>query len=131
MTISSEVNRSGPYGANGVTTAFEYKFKILEPQHLQVIKTNVSGTDTILALDTDYTVTGVGNDGGGSAVITPAPAAGSKITLLLNVPFTQETDLENQGAYYAETVEQALDLRDATSAIEGTGGPRRYHSTEL
>lgn len=110
MTISSEVNRSGPYGANGVTTAFEYKFKILEPQHLQVIKTNVSGTDTILALDADYTVTGVGNDGGGSAVITPAPAAGSKITLLLDVPFTQETDLENQGAYYAETVEQALDL---------------------
>ncbi|QWW70159.1 hypothetical protein [Rhizobium sp. WYJ-E13] len=110
MTISTETNRSGPYSGDGTTTAFEYKFKILEPQHLQVIRTDASGADTILVLDADYTVTGVGNDGGGSAVITPAPAAGSKITLLLNVPFTQETDLENQGAYYAETVEQALDL---------------------
>ncbi|MBB3558845.1 hypothetical protein FHX06_000142 [Rhizobium sp. BK512] len=110
MTISSEINRSGPYSGDGVTTAFDYKFKILEPRHLQVIRTDASGTDTILVLDADYTVTGVGNDGGGSAVITPAPAAGSRVTLLLDVPFTQETDLENQGAYYAETVEQALDL---------------------
>ncbi|XAZ21703.1 hypothetical protein LVY75_23090 [Sinorhizobium sp. B11] len=110
MTISSEINRSGPYSGDGATTAFDYKFKILEPRHLQVIRTDASGTDTILVLDADYTVTGVGNDGGGSAVITPAPAAGSRVTLLLDVPFTQETDLENQGAYYAETVEQALDL---------------------
>jgi hypothetical protein len=29
---------------------------------------------------------------------------------LRKVPFTQETDLENQGAYYAETVEAAFDL---------------------
>jgi hypothetical protein len=110
MTISSEINRSGPYNGDGVATAFEYKFKILEPRHLQVIRTDASGTDSILVLDADYTVTGTGNDGGGSAVIVPAPAAGTKITLLLDVPFTQETDLENQGAYYAETVEQALDL---------------------
>lgn len=110
MTISSEINRSGPYSGNGVTTDFEYKFKILEPQHLQVIRTDASGADSILVLDADYIVTGIGNDGGGSAVIVPAPAAGSRITLLLDVPFTQETDLENQGAYYAETVEQALDL---------------------
>ncbi|MBB3656494.1 hypothetical protein FHX15_001722 [Rhizobium sp. BK650] len=110
MTISSETNRSGPYSGDGTTTAFEYKFKILEPQHLQVIRTDASGTDTILVLDADYTVTRIGNDGGGSALITPAPAEGSRITLLLDVPFTQETDLENQGAYYAETVEQALDL---------------------
>ncbi len=110
MTISSEINRSGPYSGDGVTTHFEYKFKILAPEHLQVIRTDASGTDSILVLDADYTVTGTGNDGGGSAVILPAPAAGTRITLLLDVPFTQETDLENQGAYYAETVEQALDL---------------------
>ncbi|MBY3038941.1 hypothetical protein [Rhizobium laguerreae] len=110
MTISSETNRSGPYPGNGVTTAFEYQFKILEPEHLQVIKTDASGVDTILVLDTDYTVNGVGDDGGGQAVVAPAPAMGTKITLLLNVPFTQDTDLENQGAYYAETVERAFDL---------------------
>ncbi|MBX5020431.1 hypothetical protein [Rhizobium lentis] len=110
MTISSEVNRSGPYPGNGVTTAFDYDFKIYLPEHLQVIKTDASGVDTVLVLDSDYTVTGLGSDGGGQAIVVPAPATGTKITLLLDVPFTQETDLENQGAYFAETVERAFDL---------------------
>ncbi|OHV24950.1 hypothetical protein BBJ66_22680 [Rhizobium sp. RSm-3] len=93
-----------------MTTAFDYEFKIYAPEHLQVIKTDASGVDSILVLDSDYTVTGVGDDGGGQAIIVPAPATGTKITNLLNVPFTQDTDLENQGAYYAETIERALDL---------------------
>jgi len=110
MTIASEVNRSGPYNGNGVTTTFAYQFKIYNPLHLQIIKTDPSGAEAVLTYEADYTVTGVGDDGGGSAVLLVAPAAGYKITLLLEVPFTQETDLENQGAYYAETVERALDL---------------------
>jgi hypothetical protein len=110
MTIASEVNRSGPYNGNGLTTAFAYQFKIYDPLHLQVIKTDPNGTETVLVYQTDYSVTGVGNDGGGSAVLLVAPPAGYRITLLLKVPFTQDTDLENQGAYYAETVERAFDL---------------------
>ncbi|NWJ26156.1 hypothetical protein [Rhizobium sp. RM] len=110
MTIPSEVNRSGPYNGNGATKTFEYKFKIYDPLHLRVLHTAPDGTDTILQHQTDYTVTGVGEDGGGSAVLLVAPETGFKITLLLSVPFVQEIDLENQGAYFAEVVETALDL---------------------
>lgn len=68
MTIPSEVNRSGPYNGNGVTKAFEYKFKIYDPAHLRVIRTAPDTTETVLTYQADYAVTGVGNDGGGNAV---------------------------------------------------------------
>ena len=109
MTISSETNRSGPYNGNGVTTIFDYDFKIVNENHLTVIK-NVGGVETTLTIDADYIVSDVGNPAGGQVAISPAPATGETITILLNVPFTQETDLQNQGAYYAETVEASLDL---------------------
>lgn len=111
MTVSSEINKSGPYIGNGVTTVFDYDFKIVDEAHLNVIKTNTTTlVETILVLDTNYTVADVGNPSGGQITTLVAPSSGETITILLNVPFTQETDLENQGAYYAETVEAALDL---------------------
>lgn len=110
MTVASETNRSGPYSGNGVTTVFAYGFRIVDQSHLQVIRTDATGDETTLALLTDYTVSGVGSAGGGSIILTTALPSGSTVTILRNIPFTQETDLENQGAYYAQTVEDALDL---------------------
>lgn len=110
MTISSETNRSGPYSCNGATTSFPYGFKIYDQTHIRVILTNASGVETALTLGTHYSVSGVGASGGGAVTTTTAYATGNKITLILNVPFKQNVDLENQGAYYAETIERAFDL---------------------
>lgn len=109
MTVPSEVNRSGPYNGNGVTTVFGYGFRIVDETHLNVILKAVDGTETTLSFGTQYSVSGVG-DPTGSVTLTVAPATGETVTILRDVPFTQETDLENQGAYYAETVEEGLDL---------------------
>ncbi len=109
MTVASETNRSGPYPGNGVAKIFDYDFRIVDRAHLSVIKTDANQVETTLTVDVDYSVSGVGGDDG-SIETTVAPATGTSITILRNVPFTQETDLENQGAYYAETVEDALDL---------------------
>ena len=111
MTVPSEINRAGPYNGNGVTRSFPFGFRILSAQHVRVVlRDNVAGSERFLINGTEYTVSGVGNVGGGSVTINWAPTAGRSITILRNVPFTQETDLENQGAYYAETVEEAFDL---------------------
>ncbi|MER9628387.1 hypothetical protein [Mesorhizobium sp. M0296] len=111
MTVPSDANRSGPYNGNGVTTAFDYDFRIIKDSHIRVVKTvTATGVETTLTLGSDYTVSGVGDPGGGQVTALVAPSAGETITLLRKVPFTQETDLENQGAYYAETVEAAFDL---------------------
>lgn len=110
MTVSSEVNKSGPYNGNGVTTVFDYDFKIVDEDHLKVIKTSAAGVEATLVIDTHYIVSDVGNPLGGQIALLSAPSTGEMITILRDVPFTQETDLENQGAYYAETVEAAFDL---------------------
>lgn len=109
MTVPSTTNRSGPYMGNGVTTSFSYEFRIVNPAHVTVIRAE-GGIETTLVLNTDYTVNDIGNAGGGSVVISPAPTTGQSIVILRDVPFVQETDLENQGAYYAETVERTFDL---------------------
>lgn len=111
MTVPSEINRSGPYNGNGVTTSFPYEFRILSDQHVRVISRDlVSGVEVVLVRGVDYSVSGVGAVGGGAIVLSSALPLGLSLTVLRAVPFTQETDLENQGAYYAETVEEALDL---------------------
>lgn len=121
MTVPSEVNRSGPYLGNGVTTVFSYGFKIVNQAHLRVIRTDAAGNETVLTLGANYSVAGVGNAGGGSITVSPAPVSGQKITILRAMPFTQNLDLENQGAYYAEDVERAFDeaaMRDQQLAEE-------------
>lgn len=109
MTVPSQTNRAGPYNGNDVTTAFDFDFRILDEDHIQVILANVNGDETVQTLTTDYTVTGVGAIGGGQVIMIVPPETGETLTIIRNVPFTQETDLENQGAYYAETIEAALD----------------------
>lgn len=109
MTVASEQNRSGPYTGNGVTTIFNYGFRILDEDHIRVILAT-AGVETVLTIDTDYIVSDVGEAGGGQVALTVAPTAAQTIIIRRNVPFTQETDLENQGPYFAETIEAALDL---------------------
>ncbi len=115
MTIASEANRSGPYACNGVTTHFPYEFRIYDEAHIRVILTDPQGIETTLALGTDYAVSGVGDSGGGAVETAVAYASGYLVTLILNVPFTQNIDLENQGAYFAETIERAIDLQTQMS----------------
>lgn len=106
MTVSSEVSKAGPYTGNGVTVSFPFSFRILNEDHILVVKTE-GGNDTTVT--TGYSVTGVGA-GSGSVIFDVAPTAAQQITILRNVPATQELDLINQGAYFAEDVERAFDL---------------------
>lgn len=109
MTIASANNRSGPFNCNGATTAFPGAFKIDQADHVRVVLTDATDVESDLALHSDYTVSGVGGSGF-TVNTTGVLPAGKRVTLLRAVPFTQEIDLQNQGAYYAETVERALDL---------------------
>jgi hypothetical protein len=110
MTVSSEVTVAGPYDGNGVTTIFPFEFRIVDEKHLRVVLRDPFGVSTDLSLDDgDYSVSGVGNDDG-DVTVAVAPSVGYKLTILRNPPFTQETDLTNQGPYSAEVVENRFDL---------------------
>lgn len=110
MTVTTNTNKVQALG-NGVTKTFPYSFRIYSASELVVTRTNLdTNVDTALVLNTDYTVTGAGSYNGGNVVLTgDAPSSTTRITIRRVVPVTQGTDLRNQGAYFAETHEDAFD----------------------
>ena len=112
MVIASEVSRSGPYTGNGSTTTFAYGFKIYDQDDIQVIQTTVAtGAESVLTVDVDYTVSGVGDATGSITYPKTGSAMASthKLTILRNQDLLQGTALNNQGGYVAETHERAWD----------------------
>lgn len=109
MTISTTTSR-WDYTGTGATDTYNYTTYILEKTDLVVTQTDTSGVESTLTVDTDYTVSGVGNDTGGSITLTAGNlSTGVKLTIRKVRPLTQETDIRNQGAYYPENIENEFD----------------------
>lgn len=108
MTVSTEVSHN-EYTGNGVTTTFPYTFRILNKADLVVQTLDTNGNITTLVMDTTYTVTGVGSYSGGSIILPSPLASGWLITIDRELDVVQETDLRNQGKFFAEVHENAFD----------------------
>lgn len=108
MTVSTEVDHND-YIGNGVTTSFPYTFRIFTKSDLVVQVVDLNENITELILDTDYTVTGAGGYTGGNVILSTALANGYQISISRELPVTQETDLRNQGKFFAEVHEDAFD----------------------
>jgi len=113
MTLPATPFRKDHTG-NGVATSFLYDWKITSNTHLKVIeRVLATGVETVLTLGVHYSVTGVGNDGGGNVVYgVPTPTAlpnTKKITILPNVPYEQDTDFTNQNSVLPQEAEDMAD----------------------
>lgn len=108
MTVATTTNRVD-YTGNGSTTVFSFTFRIFAQTDLVVTTADELGVETELVLGDDYTVSGVGSYNGGSITLGTALTDGFAMTIQRVLPFTQETDLRNQGAFYAETHEDVFD----------------------
>ncbi|HHX7177172.1 TPA: hypothetical protein ACVG9H_001275 [Enterobacter hormaechei] len=108
MTVSTVVDHND-YTGNGVTTSFPYTFRIFKKTDLAVSVVDLSENITLLVLDTDYTVTNAGGYNGGNVVLTAPLANGWQISIARELEPTQETDLRNQGKFFAEVHEDAFD----------------------
>jgi len=108
MTISSSTNKSGPYNGNGSTTVFARTFRVLDADHLKVYQT-ISGVTS--EVTTGISKDGIGSDSG-NVTFDTAPLAGTQITLLRDIPLTQETDYSAQGKVSPVQVEDDLDLQE-------------------
>ncbi|WPA90682.1 hypothetical protein QS795_009240 [Providencia zhijiangensis] len=109
MTVSTEIS-SNEYVGNGVTTDFDYKFRIFKASNLNVTMSDADGDNVVtLRLGTDYTVTGVNKSAGGKVILTKPLAEKHQISIARIIPIVQETSFRNQGKFLAETHEDAFD----------------------
>ena len=113
MSISSVIRKAGPFQTNGVTTAFQFSFKVFDGEEVYVVKQDATtGVETVLQYGADYAVTlssDQNSDPGGQIVIAPALASGYKITISSDVEILQPTNLTNQGGFYPSVINNSLD----------------------
>lgn len=109
MTVSSEQSAIS-YSGDGVTIDFAVPIYFLQASDLRVSEVNQDGTETLLVLNTDYTVSGAGNEAGGfvSLLGDPTPI-GKDLVIDRDPPATQETSYQANDPFPAEEHEKALD----------------------
>lgn len=109
MTVSS-TNTKNSYSGDGSTTVFAYTFKIFDDDDITVIlRTDATGGETVQTKTTHYTVSGVGNAGGGNITFGTAPASGITVVLIRETALTQSTDYTPNDPFPAASHEDALD----------------------
>lgn len=100
LNESDAVNRST---ANGATTVFPYTFKIYDKSEIEVLSDL-----SVLTVDVDYTVDGIGNDSGGNVTYTSAPANGVIVTRLRKQATVQSSNYQSE-AFPPERIERDFD----------------------
>ncbi|OOV75044.1 phage tail fiber protein [Enterobacter kobei] len=90
------------YNANGLTTVFPFEFYIINANDIQV---TINGD----VVTSGYSVSGVGNVGGGDVIFLTPPASGSVVMLERVVPTYRLTDYQDNGDLLADTVNKDFD----------------------
>ena len=109
MAVATQDITSGPYTGNGIVDTFSYDFTITATSEVLVTQTTGAGVETTLTYLTDYTLTGVGNAGGGDIVLAAPLADNYTLYARSNYVPQQTTDFNSQGAFYPDIHEKAFD----------------------
>ncbi len=109
-TVSSSTSRIA-YDCNGSTVNFAFTFGVSATSEIQVILTSAAGSETVLTETTNYSVSCTNDDceSGGTVTTVSTYASGNTITILRNVPLTQESDFTEGMPTLYETFEDGLD----------------------
>ena len=97
------------YTATAGQTVFSYTFEVADQAHIRVLQGNGSDTDTLLTLTTHYSVTGVGNDAGGTIVLVTGATEGDKITIEADPPVSRATRWATNSDFDVAELETELD----------------------
>lgn len=110
MPVTSSTSRV-QYNCNGSTTGFAFTFGVGDSDEIQVIYTDNEGTETTLTETTDYTVSATNDDysSGGTVTTVDTYDEGTTITIIRNIPLTQDADFTEGMPTLYETFEQGLD----------------------
>lgn len=122
MTVSSTTALK-VYAGDG-STEFATEFKFYDNSHVRAVLRDADGLEVLWAEGTGYTLSGAGDEAGGTLTATTAPVSGETLLLSLAVPQTQVTDLPVGGAFPAGAVEQMTDRAvQMLLALDRASGP--------
>lgn len=111
MTVINQ-NSTVTHNGNGVTDQWPYTFNIPDAESARVGLFDVATSVLTELPDTDYSITGLGDDAGGEVTYPltgPAITAAKRLVIWRELEYTQDTDLTNQTPYYPEVLETQLD----------------------
>ena len=112
MTVAAtEELVSGPYNGNGVTTQFDYGFRVYADTEVKVVRENADGTFTTLTLTTDYTVAGVNAVTGRQITLVSGDRlpTGAKLTIEPDITLSQERPFGSQSSTDLSQMERSYD----------------------
>jgi len=106
VTLSTTTCRAS-FAGSGTTGPFSFSFPFTDDTEITAFKV----TDNVITdlLSSEYTLTGKGTATGGTLTTTSVVPSGTTLVIMRVLPLTQTTDLENNGAFYAETHESTFD----------------------
>lgn len=115
MTVTTQSSRMPPYAGNGSATQFPVSFPFPNAESIRAVLERPGQEDADLVLDTDFTVSGAGEPGGGTLAFPKAGsaygvlAAGESLHILRILALTQERGWDNVDAIDAEEIEAGDD----------------------
>lgn len=110
MTVNTVDVTAGPYAGNGVANKFDFDFRIQDKNQLIVYETQKDGEVKTLKVDTDYTVSGIGEPNGGAVTRNAGPLPeGWQWFIRSNYEPTQDTSFPSQGGFFPKVHEDAFD----------------------
>lgn len=114
MTLNTTESKIA-YAGDGATTVFAIPFRFLANADIEaVLRDDATGVDAPWAEGTQFTLSGAGNDAGGSLTVETSPtdftpALGETLVIRRAASETQGAAFPAGGAFPSKTVETALD----------------------
>lgn len=119
MTVAT-TTRKVQYSCDGSTYEFDFSFPVQEEEDIAVIVTDSAGTETALAMTSDFEVSsdsGTYESGGTITMVTYASgaratkawASGYTVTIYRNTALLQEVEFRNNRQFRQSNMETALD----------------------
>lgn len=114
--ISTEIRRSQTYVGTGDVNSYTFPFRVFAADQVKVYVRVADAASGTLLDTTQYSVTLASASAqtvGGTVTLSAPLAAGAKLVILSNIPYTQLLALQNQGAFNAEDLNGAWDKNTA------------------
>lgn len=100
---TSDLSRRVSYIAPGAQATFPYPFRVFDSSGIKVSINNA------LQSASNYTITGAGNDTGGSVIFSTAPATGAVVVIYSDTTIERDTDYQQNGPWTSSRLNDEFD----------------------